>query len=117
MNPASREPAALYIGLIAPVVACLAAFVFAAAPDTQVIVNAAALAVAGAITAFVVKSDNLLPAIVGAISAVVSVGAALGLQLDSAQQASLVVALGAVAAVVVRDRVTARVPAAQVAAA
>lgn len=116
MNPANREPAALWIGLIAPVVACLAAFVFAADPDTQTVVNAAALAVAGAITAFVVRSDNLLPAIVGAISAVVSVGAALGLQLDSQQQASLVVALGAIAAVVVRDRVTAPAPAAQVAA-
>lgn len=116
MNPASREPAALWIGLIAPVVACLAAFVFAAAPETQTVVNAAALAVAGAITAFVVKSDNLLPAITGAISAVVSVGAALGLGLDSAQQASLVVALGAIAAVIVRDRVTAPASAAQVAA-
>ncbi len=114
MNPASREPAALYIGLIAPVVACLAAFVFAAAPETQVIINAAALAVAGAITAFVVRSEKLLPAIVGAISAVVSVGAALGMQLDSQQQASLVVALGAVAAVIVRDRVTAPAPAASV---
>lgn len=111
MNPATREPSALWIGLIAPVVACLAAFVFAANPDTQIVVNAAALAVAGAITAFVVRSDKLLPAIVGAITAVVSVGAALGLALDSAQQASLVVALGAVAAVVVRDRVTAPAPA------
>ncbi len=113
MNP-SREPATLLIGLIAPIVACLAAFLWAADPDTQIVVNAAALAVAGAVTAVVVRSDKLLPAIVGAISAVVSVGAALGLQLDSAQQASLVVALGAIAAVVVRDRVTAPAPAATV---
>lgn len=113
MNPASREPAALYIGLIAPIAACLAAFVFAASPETQTIVNAAALAVAGAVTAFVVRSDNLVPAVTGAISALVSVGAALGLGLDSAQQASLVVALGAIAAVIVRDRVTA-VPASAV---
>lgn len=110
----NREPAALYIGLIAPVVAVLAAFVFAATPETQIVVNAGALAVAGAITAFVVRSDNLLPAITGAVSALVSVAAALGLALDSAQQATLVVALGAIAAVVVRDRVTAPVPAAQV---
>lgn len=110
MNP-NREPAALYIGLIAPVVACLAAFVFAAQPETQTVVNAAALAVAGAVTAFVVKSDNLLPAITGAVTALVSVAVALGAQLDSAQQAALTVALGAIAAVVVRDRVTAPVPA------
>ncbi len=94
--------------------ACLAAFVFAATPETGTIVNAAALAIAGAITAFVVRSDNLLPAIVGAITAVVSVGAALGLNLDAAQQASLVVALGAIAAVIVRDRVTAAAPAAAI---
>lgn len=112
MNPASREPAALYIGLIAPVVACLAAFVFAADPGTQTAVNAAALAVAGAITAFVVRSDKLLPAITGAVTALISAAVSLGAQLDSAQQAALVVALGAIAAVVVRDRVTAPAPAA-----
>ncbi len=110
MDP-RREPATLFIGLIAPVVACLAAFLFATEPGTQTIVNAAALAVAGAITAFMVKSDNLLPATTGAVAALVSVAVALGLALDAGQQAALVVAVGAIAAVVVRDRVTAPVPA------
>lgn len=110
MNPASREPAILWIGVIAPLVAALSAFLWHASPDTQTIVNAAAVAVAGAITAFIVKSDNLLPAITGAVQAVVATVAALGLNLDSNQQATLVVALGAIAAVVVRDRVTAAAP-------
>lgn len=111
MNPTQREPAYLYLGLLAPIVAAVSAFWFASAPGTQIIVNAAAVAVAGAITAFVVRSDNLLPAITGAITAVVSVIAALGLSLDSGQQAVLVTALSAIAAVLVRDRVTAPQPA------
>ena len=65
----AREPATLWIGLVAPIVAALAAFVFAANPDLQGVINAAAVAVAGAITAFLVRSDNLLPAITGAIQA------------------------------------------------
>lgn len=111
MNPASREPAILWLGLIAPVVAALSAFLWHASPDTQMIVNAAAVAVAGAITAFVVKSDNLLPLITGAVQAVVATVAALGLDLDTNRQATVVVALSAIAAVLVRDRVTAPAPA------
>lgn len=106
-----REPALLWIGAFAPIVAVLAAFVFAANPTTQGIVNAAAAAVAGAVTAFLVKSDNLLPAIQGAIQALVLVVVAFGAHWDSTQQALLATALGVVAAIIVRDRVTAPVPA------
>jgi hypothetical protein len=102
-----REPAALLIGLLVPLVSCLSAFLFAADAGTQTVVNAAAVAVAGAITAFLVRSDNLLPAITGAVTAIVSVAVALGLRLDSTQQVALIAALGAISAVVVRDRVTA----------
>lgn len=107
----SREPATLWIGLVAPIVAALAAFVFAANPDLQGVINAAAVAVAGAITAFLVRSDNLLPAITGAIQALIAVVVAFGLEWTSAQQATLMVAMGAIAAYIVRDRVTAPVPA------
>lgn len=106
-----REPALLWIGLVAPVVQALAAFVFAANPDVQGAVNACAVAIAGAVTAFLVSSDNLLPAITGALQAVIALVLAFGVDWSSAQQASLMVALGAVAAFVVRDRVTAPVPA------
>jgi hypothetical protein len=106
-----REPATLWLGLVAPIVQALAAFVFAASPDVQGAVNAAAVAVAGAITAFLVSSDNLLPAITGAIQAVIALILAFGIHWDSGQQAALMVALGAVAAFVVRDRVTAPVSA------
>lgn len=107
----SREPALLWIGLVAPVVQALAAFVFAANPEVQGAINAAAVAIAGAITAFLVKADNLVPAITGALQAVIALVLAFGVDWSSEQQASLMVALGAVAAFLVRDRVTAPTPA------
>jgi hypothetical protein len=108
----SREPALLYIGLLAPVVQAVAAFVLNASPTLQGAVNALAVALAGAITAALVRSDNLVPAITGAFQAVLALVLALGWDLTSEQQATVMVAVGAIAAVVVRDRVVAPVPAA-----
>lgn len=107
----SREPALLYIGLLAPVVQAVAAFVFAVSPGVQGAVNALAVALAAAITAALVRADNLVPAIVGAFQAVLALVLALGIDLTGDQQASVMVAVGAIAAVVVRDRVVAPVPA------
>lgn len=106
-----REPALLWIGAVPPIVAALVAFVFSGDPTVQGIANAAAVAVVGAITAFLVKSDNLLPAISGAIQAVIALIVAFGAHWDVTQQALLVTAMSVVAAIVVRDRVTAPVPA------
>lgn len=105
----NREPAVLLMGLLAPVVAVFAAFVLKADPGAQTVVNAAAAAVAGAVVAFLVRSDRLLPAITGAVEAVVLAAVGLGLPLDSGQQATILTALAAIAAYVVRDRVTAPV--------
>lgn len=107
----NREPALLWIGLVAPIVAALAAFVFDADPELQGIVTAAAVAIAGAITAFLVRSDNLVPAITGAFQAVLAVVLAFGVDWSSAQQATLMMAVSAIVAVIVRDRVTAPEPA------
>jgi hypothetical protein len=106
-----REPAMLWIGAAPAIVAALAAFVFSGDPAVQGGVNAAAVAVAGAITAFLVKSDNLLPAITGAIQAVIALVVAFGAHWDATQQTLLVTAMGVVAAIIVRDRVDAPVPA------
>lgn len=105
-----REPALLYVGLLAPVVQVLAAFVFDANPTVQGAVNAAAVAVAGAITAVLVRSDSLVPAILGAAQAVLALVLAFGVQWSSEQQAALMGLVGVVVAVVVRDRVEAPVP-------
>jgi hypothetical protein len=112
-NPVNlrREPAILWLGLLAPTVQALAAFVFAADPVLQGAINAAAIAIAGAVTAFLVKSDNLLPAISGAVGALIALVLAFGVDWSSEQQASLMIAVGAIAAFLVRDRVTAPVPA------
>lgn len=116
MNPTRREPALLWIGALAPIAAAISAFVFGADPTTQGIVNAAVAAIAGGVTAFIVKSDNLLPAITGAIQAVIAVVVCFGAHWDTTQQALLATALGVVAAIIVRDRVQAPVPAAVVSA-
>lgn len=107
----SREPALLWIGLIAPIVQAVAAFVFVTDPAVQGAVNAVAVAVAGAITAYLVKSENLLPAITGLGQAVIALVLAFGVQWSAEQQAALMVALGAIAAFIVRDRVDAPVAA------
>lgn len=106
-----REPALLYVGLLAPVVQVLAAFVFDANPTVQGAVNAAAVAIAGAITAVLVRSDSLVPAILGAAQAVLALVLAFGVHWSSEQQAALMGLVGVVVAVVVRDRVEAPVPA------
>jgi hypothetical protein len=102
-----REPALLYISLLAPIVQALAAFLFVDDPSMQGVVNAAAVAVAGAITAFLVRADNLLPALTGAAQAVLALFVAFGLDWSPEQQASLMVPIGIIAGYIVRDRVTA----------
>lgn len=109
----SREPALLLISLFAPVVQCIAAFWFEADPVTAGALNAAAVAVAAALTAAVVRSEKLLAAITGAVVAVVALASALGFDWSTEQQALLVVPLTMVAGYVVRDRVQAPVPAEQ----
>jgi len=105
-----REPALLWIALIAPVIQAFTAFVWDAAPETAGLVNAAAVATAGAITAFVVKSDNLVPAITGAFQALIAVVVAFGADWSTEQQSALMLPLGLIVAILVRDRVKAPVP-------
>lgn len=106
----AREPALLYVGLLAPVIQAVAAFVFDATPGVQGAVNAVAVALAGAITAALVRADNLVPAITGAFQAVIALVLAFGVDWSAEQQAGLMIAIGAIVAVVVRDRVVAPVP-------
>lgn len=112
-NPVNlrREPAILWISLVAPIVQAIAAFVFVTNPDTQAVVNAAAVAVAGAITAWLVRADNLLPALTGAAQAVIALTIGLGADWTPEQQAALMVPVGIIAGYVVRDRVVAPIPA------
>jgi hypothetical protein len=106
-----REPAIFWVSLVAPTVQAIAAFVFAADPDTQAIINTAAVAIAGAITAWIVRADNLLPALTGAAQAIIALVVGFGLDWTSAQQAQLMIPIGIIAGYIVRDRVVAPVPA------
>jgi hypothetical protein len=89
-----RGPALLWIGLLAPIVQALTAFVWDANPEIAGVVNAAAVALAGAITAAVVKADNLVPAITGAFQALIAVVVAFGADWTTEQQAALMLPLG-----------------------
>jgi hypothetical protein len=106
-----REPAFLWIGLLAPTVQAVSAFVLDANPDIQGAVNAAAVAVAGGLTAFLVRSEKQVPAITAALQALIALGVAFGLHATAEQQATLMVPLGMVVSLLVRDRVYAAPPA------
>ena len=106
----TREPAVLWIGLLVPIVQAITAFLLDGSPETAGVVNAAAVAVAGAITAAMVRSDRLLPALVGAVQALFAVAVAFGLDWSAEQQALVLAPIALVLSIVVRDRVTAPVP-------
>jgi hypothetical protein len=106
-----REPALLLISLLAPIVQALTAFLLKADPVTQGIVNTAAVAVAAAAVAVLVRSDKLVPLFTGAAQALIAVAVAFGADWDAAQQALVMVPVSIVAGYLVRDRVTAPVPA------
>lgn len=112
----SREPALLWISFIAPGVALLAAFVFKASPDLQGVINAAAVAIAAGVTAYLVHAEDAVAIITGAAQAVLAVVLAFGVHMDSAQQASIMAFVGLVVGAWVRTQVTAPVPVAVVSA-
>ena len=72
-----REPA-LILALVASTVQLVSAFVFPLSDAQQGVVNALAVAVAGLVTALMVRSDQLAPAILGVLQAAVALGLAFG---------------------------------------
>lgn len=105
-----REPAVL-AGILVAIVQALTAFLLTNDVETAVLVNAAAAALAGAVVGFLVRADNLLPLLTGAAQAVIACLVGFGLDWDPSQQAALMAPIALIAAYVVRDRVTAPVPA------
>lgn len=106
-----REPALIWIALLAPIVQAISAFWLAADPNTQGIVNTAAVAVAAVITAYVVKSEDLVPLLLGAFQALVALVMAFAVHWTAEQQAAIMVPLGLIVSIIVRDRVVAPAPA------
>jgi ABC-type enterochelin transport system permease subunit len=107
----SREPALLILGLIAAVVQMVSAFLFPLTIDQQGVLNAVAVAIAGVITAAMVRSDQLAPAVLGAVQAILALGLAFGLNLAPEQQSVVMTFTAAVVAMFIRTQVQAPVPA------
>jgi hypothetical protein len=105
-----REPA-LFLALFAALVQGVSAFFFELTVTQQGVLNAAAVAVAGIVTAAMVARDHLPPAILGALQAVLAVGLAFGLDLSPERQTVIMTLAAAVVAMFVRTQVTAPVPA------
>ncbi len=106
----ARDPAIL-LTLIATVVRVAAAFFFDISEDNQALINAAAAAVAGAFVAIRVKSDKQVPALLGALHAVLALAVGFGLDWSAEQQATAMSFFGALLAFYTRDRVLAPVAA------
>lgn len=105
-----REPALLWIGLVAPFAQLLTILLPSLGDPWQTLLLAVIPAAAGFITAYFVSAEKAVPAFMGLASAVVAWVVSAGLVLDDGQQSAILVFLGLVVAVVVRDRVTAPVP-------
>ncbi|HVM19790.1 MAG TPA: hypothetical protein VNV66_08615 [Pilimelia sp.] len=101
-----REPA-LILALVASTVQLVSAFVFPLSDAQQGVVNALAVAVAGLVTALMVRSDQLAPAILGVLQAAVALGLAFGWDLSPENQSVIMAFAATVVAMFVRTQVTA----------
>ena len=106
----ARDPA-LLLTLVASVVRLLAAFKLDFTVEEQSLWNAAAAALAGAAVAVWVKREKQVPAILGALNAVLALAVGYGLHWSPEQQTLIVSAVGAVLAFYTRTQVVAPVPA------
>lgn len=102
-----REPAVLWLALLVPIVQAVVALTLTDNATLAATVNALAVASAGAITAWQVSSDKLLPALTGLAQAVLALIVGLGVDLSPEQQAAVLAPLAILAGFVVRDRVDA----------
>ena len=103
-----REPA-LLLTLVATAVRLVSAFWVHVSDDQQTWINAAATAVAAAIVAVWVRREGQVPAILGAIQALLALAVGFGLHWTPEQQAIFMSFVGAIAAFYVRTQVVAPV--------
>lgn len=105
-----REPAVLWLALLVPVVQAAVALLITDDRALATTINAVAVAAAGAITAWQVADEKLLPALTGLAQAVLALIVGLGVDLSPEQQAAVLAPIAILAGFVVRDRVTAPSP-------
>ena len=105
-----REPSVI-LGLVAMAVQFVSAFVIEVDQDTQTLINAVAAALVGLIVAFIV-GDGAYAALVGLAQAVLALAMNLGLDWSTDKQGAAMLAVTVLGQFwLVRDRVTAPVPA------
>lgn len=105
-----REPALAAIAVLAPAVQLTVAFLVGDAA-LQGTINAVAALAAGVLTAAVVRSDKLAPAILGFAQGLLALALQFGWQLSAEQQGSIMAFVGVVVAAYIRTQVTAPIPA------
>lgn len=109
MRILGRDPATI-LGFVSASIQMLVAFGLDWSKEQTVAVNAAAAAVLGLVTAFMVARDEVLPAVVGLTQAAVTLGLAFGLDWSADQVTMFMACVAAgVALFGVRPQVTAPV--------
>jgi hypothetical protein len=105
-----REPA-YWLALASGLIALVSAAVFPLSTDQQGVLNAAVAALLGVTTAWVLKGEGLVAALVGFFKAAIAVGLAFGLSLSpDLQSTAMVVVELLLTGVLVRPNVVAPVP-------
>ena len=101
-----REPAVI-LAFVAGMISLVSALVVPLSPLQQAALNGAAFAIAGLVTAWIVRSDRLLPAVVGLAEAGFAVALAFGVEVSAEVQSAVVGFVGVAFAMFVRTQVTA----------
>lgn len=110
MRVLGREPA-YWLALAAGLIAFVSASVFPLSVDQQGLLNAVVTAVFGVITAWTLKGERLVAAIVGFFKAVIAASLAFGLVLaPEVQSTAMVVVELVLTGILVRPNVIAPVP-------
>jgi nicotinamide riboside transporter PnuC len=106
----NREPAVLYMSLVAPLAQLVLILWPALPPGAQSILTGVVPALMGVVIAVLVRAEKLLPLIIGLAQAALTAALAFGLHLTVDQQSAILGFVSLAAGVVIRDRVEAPVP-------
>lgn len=109
MKVFGRDPA-LWLAFVAGLVQLVSAFFLPLSDAQQGVLNAVAVAGLGLITAWAVARDKLVPAIMGAVQALLSLAVTFGAGLSGEQQFVIMSFVAATVGMFVRTQVTAKVP-------
>jgi nicotinamide riboside transporter PnuC len=103
-----REPA-LWAAAAKALVAVISLFVINLTMDQQGAINAFVAVLLGVIVAFTVASEKAVPLIVGLVEAGIYLAVAFGWNVSADKQTVLLTLIGAIVAIITRDRVVAPV--------